>query len=157
MPYPRLLPRPEEMFRSLAKREFKNQAEIARFFGTSEAAVSQALSEYKEPRINYRELLPLPWQKTLTGNTWRNARPARALRLHLRAMKQPHELSAADAEAHAEWIEGLATHTLEYTEEHGWKYVPRRPDHSDFVVILPEDHDLAEDVIKLYRKSPGDN
>ncbi|MFK0295488.1 hypothetical protein ACIQU6_34155 [Streptomyces sp. NPDC090442] len=144
---PSTLPTPSELFALLAKGTYRNQKEIADAYGVSEAAVSQRLAPYKESPIDYRALMP--WE---TLSKHRTARPARALRLHLRAQLQPHTLTVEEEREHQRWLASLQTKIVDYTPEDGWTYRTRQTDHEDLVAILPNDVDLPTETIdRLYR------
>ncbi|MFE7313798.1 hypothetical protein ACFU7T_11925 [Streptomyces sp. NPDC057555] len=125
------------MFAFLAKRKYKNQKEIAAAYGVSEAAVSQRLGNYREGKIDYRLLMP--WE---TLSKHRTGRPARSLRLHLRARLRPHTLTAEEAREHEQWLTDLETKVVDYTIESGWRYIDRQPAHEDLVAVLPDDVEL---------------
>ncbi|MFD9569721.1 hypothetical protein ACFWBI_07740 [Streptomyces sp. NPDC059982] len=146
---PSILPTANELFRDLALGKYKNQAEIAKAFGVSKAAVTMALAPYKEGKIDYRSYMP--WEFAEAGDA-SNPRPARMLRLHLRAQLQSHTLSERDASTHADWLAGMKTRTLAYSPEKRWHYVPRTAEHGDLVAVLPEGSDLPAETVTLYRR-----
>ncbi|MCZ4097322.1 MULTISPECIES: hypothetical protein [unclassified Streptomyces] len=147
MARPDTLPTGSELFTLLAKGEYRNQKEIADAYGVSEAAVSMKLAPFKEKKIDYKAILP--WQ--VLPEHWRNPRPARSLRLHLRSKLENHTLSAAEVSEHDKWLDSLESQTLNYSQEAGWVYVPRTPEHGDSVAFLPSGNDLAPETVDLYR------
>ncbi|MFF4223204.1 hypothetical protein ACFYZH_10100 [Streptomyces abikoensis] len=147
MARPHTIPEGRELFLALARGDFKNQKEIAEHYGVKESSVSEKLSPFKEPPIRYRALLP--W--SVLDKDWRNPRPARSLRLHLKSRMADHTLTSEEEATHSEWIDGLKRKTLTYSQEDGWKYVERKPEHEDFVAVLPQNNDLAPETIELYR------
>ncbi|AYV29652.1 hypothetical protein ACWCYZ_00850 [Streptomyces virginiae] len=145
---PSILPPPSELFKGLATGRFRNQAEIAREYGVSKAAVTLALAPYKEDKIDYRAFMP--WEFAVPGDA-SNHRAARALRLHFRAQLQPETLSEKDATAHTQWLASLVDRTLAYSPEERWHYVPRTADHGGLVAVLPSGVDLPAETVTLYR------
>ncbi|WP_030372907.1 helix-turn-helix domain-containing protein [Streptomyces rimosus] len=144
---PSTLPTASEIFRLLAKGTYKTQKEIADAYGVSESAVSHALAPYKEGKIDYRAIMP--WD--VLPKHLSNPRPARALRLHLRAQLEYHTLTAEEEAEHESWIASLKSRTLHYDQSGGWVYVTRIPEHGDLVVLLPKDVELPAETVDLYR------
>ncbi|MFJ4474854.1 hypothetical protein [Streptomyces xanthochromogenes] len=147
---PPILPPASEMFRDLAKGKYKDKAAIAKAYGVSKSAVTKALSPYEEEKIDYRGLMPWDFH---TATDAYNPRPARMLRLHLKARLQNHNLSQKEADEHVVWIASLADRTLAYSEEKRWHYVPRTPDHNGLVAVLPEGVELPVETITLYERN----
>ncbi|MFD9792326.1 hypothetical protein ACFWXK_15405 [Streptomyces sp. NPDC059070] len=140
------LPTAAEIFRFLARKDFKNQKEVAQHYGVTEAAVSARLAPFKEQKINFKELMP--WD---VASKHRTGRQGRALRLHLRFELENHTLSEAEEQQHTEWLRRMEREVITYSEADGWAYVERKPEHGDLLIALPADSSLPRETEDLFR------
>ncbi|MFI6685357.1 hypothetical protein [Streptomyces sp. NPDC050485] len=146
---PPILPPASEIFRDLALGKYKDKASIARAYGVTKGAVTKALAPYEEGKIDYRALMP--WDFKVSTDAY-NARPARMLRLHLKAQLQNHALTQKEADDHHNWIASLADRTLAYSADERWHYVPRTPEHRGLVAVLPVEAELPAETVSLYER-----
>ncbi|MEU7149710.1 hypothetical protein AB0B15_17000 [Streptomyces sp. NPDC045456] len=130
----------------LATKKFKNQEEIAAHYNVWPSTVSMRLDKYRAPKINFAELMP--WELSVDD---RNQRPARQLRLHIRSKLEYETLSEKEEESHAAWVSSLQAKILTFDDEKGWEYIKRNEGHENFVVVLPDGHELPQETIDLYR------
>ncbi|MFE9120860.1 hypothetical protein [Streptomyces sp. NPDC007172] len=143
---PPKLPTAGEIFVLLAKKVFENQKEIADYYGVSEAAVSIRLAPFKDPKIDFRSLMP--WK---VASKHRGGPPGRALRLHLRAKLENHTLTEKHAQQHAAWLADMSKLVVNYDQSEGWSYQERKPEHGNLLIVLPESHELPSETVELYR------
>ncbi|GAA0579234.1 hypothetical protein [Streptomyces crystallinus] len=143
---PAKLPTAGEIFVLLAKKVFENQKEIAEYYGVTEAAVSIRLAPFKDPKIDFRSLMP--WK---VASKHRGGPPGRALRLHLRAQLENHALTEKNAQQHTAWLADMKKLVVSYDTTEGWSYIERKPEHGNLLIALPENHGLPPETIELYR------
>ncbi|GGP72176.1 hypothetical protein GCM10010278_57800 [Streptomyces melanogenes] len=140
------LPTPAEIFKLLARGDFKNQKEVAAHYKVTEAAVSLRLAPFKDSKIDFQALMP--WK---VASKHRSGRPGRALRLHLRARRENHTLTETEAQQHAAWLTRMKRQVVTYSQVDGWAYVERKPEHGDLLIVLPADQSIPPEIVDLYR------